>query len=188
MSALSYFRRSVVAFPLAALAALAMFVISEVSYQDATSSLDSLGERAIARNRLNQVAKSLLDAETGQRGYLLSNRQEYLAPYRDAQDGLRESTDWLKQYYANDPAKSRLMQQLSTAVDQKLSELATSIDLHERGEHQRWRDLLLSDIGKEKMERVRTLTEQLLAEESTQVEKGRKGVCLLYTSPSPRDS
>jgi len=40
---LSYFRRSVVAFPLAALAALAMFVISEVSYQDATSSLDSLG-------------------------------------------------------------------------------------------------------------------------------------------------
>jgi signal transduction histidine kinase len=176
MSALSYFRRSVVAFPLAALAALAMFVISEVSYQDATSSLDSLGQRAAARNRLNQVAKSLLDAETGQRGYLLSNRQEYLAPYRDAQDGLRESTDWLKHYYANDPAKSRLMQQLSTAVDQKLSELATSIDLHERGEHQRWRDLLLSDIGKEKMERVRTLTEQLLAEESTQVEKGRKGV------------
>jgi signal transduction histidine kinase len=176
MSALSYFRRSVVAFPLAALAALAMFVISEVSYQDATSSLDSLGQRAAARNRLNQVAKSLLDAETGQRGYLLSNRQEYLAPYRDAQDGLRESTDWLKRYYAHDPAKSSLMQQLSTAVDQKLSELATSIDLHDRGEHQRWRDLLLSDIGKEKMERVRTLTEQLLAEEGRQVEKGRKGV------------
>ena len=88
MSALSYFRRSVVAFPLAALAALAMFVISEVSYQDATSALDSLGERATARNRLNQVAKSLLDAETGQRGYLLSNRQDYLTPYRDAQDGL----------------------------------------------------------------------------------------------------
>ena len=81
MSPLSYFRRSVVAFPLAALAALAMFVISEVSYQDATSALDSLGERASARNRLNQVAKSLLDAETGQRGYLLSSRQEYLNPY-----------------------------------------------------------------------------------------------------------
>ena len=47
MSHLSYFRRSVVAFPLAALAALAMFVISEVSYQDATSSLDSLGERPL---------------------------------------------------------------------------------------------------------------------------------------------
>jgi len=173
---LSYFRRSVVAFPLAALAALAMFVISEVSYQDATSALNSLGERAIARNRLNQVAKSLLDAETGQRGYLLSNRQEYLNPYRDAQDGLREATDWLRKFYADDPPKAKLMHQLSAAVDEKMSELATSIALHDKGADQAWRDLLLSDIGKEKMERVRTLTEQLLAEEGTQVAKGRKGV------------
>jgi signal transduction histidine kinase len=176
MRPLSYFRRSVVAFPLAALAALAMFVISEVSYQDATSALNSLGERAIARNRLNQVAKSLLDAETGQRGYLLTNRQEYLNPYRDAQDGLHESTEWLKTYYAGDPQKAQLMHQLAAAVDEKMSELATSIELHDKGAHQGWRDLLLSDIGKEKMERVRTLTEQLLAEEGTQVAKGRKGV------------
>ncbi len=153
-----------------------MFVISEVSYQDATSSLDSLGERSIARSQLQQVAKGLLDAETGQRGYLLSNRQDYLNPYRDAQEGLRDSTDWLKKYYAADPHKARLMQQLGAAVDEKMSELATSIELHDKGAHQAWRDLLLSDIGKEKMERVRTLTEQLLAEETTQVEKGRKGI------------
>ena len=153
-----------------------MFVISEVSYQDATSALNSLGERAIARSRLNQVAKSLLDAETGQRGYLLTNRQEYLNPYRDAQDGLHESTEWLKTYYAGDPQKAQLMHQLAAAVDEKMSELATSIELHDKGAHQGWRDLLLSDIGKEKMERVRTLTEQLLAEEGTQVAKGRKGV------------
>ncbi|MCE9661645.1 MAG: CHASE3 domain-containing protein [Burkholderiales bacterium] len=176
MSPLSYFRRSVVAFPLAALAALAMFVISEVSYQDATSALDSLGDRATARNRLNQVAKSLLDAETGQRGYLLSNRQAYLDPYRDAQDGLHEATAWLTRYYAADPHMSALMKDLSTAVTEKMSELATSIDLHDKGSDRAWRDLLLSDIGKEKMERVRTLTEQLLAEESAQVAKGRKGV------------
>jgi signal transduction histidine kinase len=176
MRPLSYFRRSVVAFPLAALAALAMFVISEVSYQDATSSLDSLGERGTARNRLNQIAKSLLDAETGQRGYLLTNRQEYLTPYRDAQDGLHESTEWLKNFYAGDPQKAKLMHQLSAAVDEKMSELATSIELHDKGAHQGWRELLLSDIGKEKMDRVRTLTEQLLAEEATQVAKGRKGV------------
>ena len=68
------------------------------------------------------------------------------------------------------------MHQLSAAVDEKMSELSTSIELHDKGAHQGWRDLLLSDIGKERMERVRTLTEQLLAEESTQVAKGRKGV------------
>jgi hypothetical protein len=95
MSALSYFRRSVVAFPLAALAALAMFVISEVSYQDATSSLDSLGERR--RSHPPEPGGQ----EPARRGdgparLPLSNRQDYLAPYRDAQDGLRESTEWLR--------------------------------------------------------------------------------------------
>ncbi len=176
MKPLSYFRRSVVAFPLAALAALAMFVISEVSYQDATSSLDSLGDRTIARTNLNLVAKSLLDAETGQRGYLLSERPEYLAPYRDAQEGLRSATAWLTGYYAGNPRTAGLVRQLNAAVEEKMSELATTIELHDKGADRAWRDLLLSNIGKEKMERVRALTEQLLAEESAEVAKGRKGV------------
>ena len=47
MSFLSRFRRNIIAFPLAALAALAMLFISEASYQDATSSLDALGQRAM---------------------------------------------------------------------------------------------------------------------------------------------
>ena len=44
-----------------------------------------------------------------------------------------------------------------------MSELATSIELHDKGANGAWRDLMLSDIGKEKMERVRALTQQLLA-------------------------
>ena len=176
MKPLSYFRRSAVAFPLAALAALAMFVISEVSYQDATASLDSLGERGVARGNLNTVAKSLLDAETGERGYLLTARPEYLNPYRDAQESLHKASAQLKEYYSHDPRTATLIRQLVAASDEKMSELATSIELHDKGANGAWRDLMLSDIGKEKMERVRALTQQLLAEESAEVAKGRQGV------------
>ncbi len=176
MKPLSYFRRSIVAFPLAALAALAMFVIGEVSYQDATSSLDSLGDRGVARNNLNVVAKSLLNAETGQRGYLLTSRPEYLAPYRDAQEGLHAAIDWLKTYYSDEPRTAALVRQLADACDEKMSELATSIELHDKGSEQAWRDLMLSNIGKEKMEQVRALTDQLLVEENDAVANGRKGV------------
>ena len=91
MKPLSYFRRSVVAFPLAALAALAMFVISEVSYREATDSLDSLGRRGAARVDINLVLKLLLDAESGERGYLLTSRPEYLDPYREAQAPIRKA-------------------------------------------------------------------------------------------------
>ena len=102
MSFLSRFRRNVIAFPLAALAALAMFAISEASYQDATSSLDTLGERATARGKLNDLVKSLLDAETGQRGYLLTDRKEYLRPYHQAVTETRSLLAWLTSHYASD--------------------------------------------------------------------------------------
>ena len=176
MSFLSRFRRNIVAFPLAALAALAMLAISEASYQDATGALDSLGERAAARTRLNDLVKGLLDAETGQRGYLLTERIEYLRPYTRASGEVRAALAWLAPHYANDEKTAAVMRELSRESEAKLSELATTLELHDRGVENGWRDFMLSDIGREKMERVRTLGERLLSYETEQVQSGRKGV------------
>lgn len=176
MSFLSRFRGNVIAFPLAALAALAMLAISEASYQDATSSLDRLGERATARTKLNDLVKSLLDAETGQRGYLLTERREYLRPYDQAQKQTRTLLAWLTAYYAKDPKTAPTMVEVAKETESKLSELATTIELHDRGVENSWRELMLSDIGREKMEHVRTLGEQLIEHESAEVTVGRRSV------------
>jgi len=176
MSFLSRFRGNVIAFPLAALAALAMLAISEASYQDATSSLDRLGERANARGKLNDLVKTLLDAETGQRGYLLTERREYLRPYEQAQKGSRDLIAWLTDYYAKDPKTAPTMREVAKETEAKLSELATTIDLHDRGVENGWRELMLSDIGREKMEHVRTLGEKLIDHETAQVQIGRRSV------------
>ncbi len=165
-----------IAFPLAALAALAMLAISEASYQDATSSLDQLGNRGTARTKLNDLVKSLLDAETGERGYLLTNRREYLKPYEQAQVETRKTLAWLNAYYAKDPQTSALMGDVMKETEAKLSELATTVDMHDRGVENGWRELLLSDIGREKMEHVRSLGEQLLVYETAQVEIGRRNI------------
>ena len=176
MSFLSRFRRNVFAFPLAALAALAMLAISEASYQDATSSLDKLGDRAAARANLNDLVKSLLDAESGQRGYLLTDRREYLKPYAQAEVDSRKMLAWLNEYYGKDPQTSAVMSEVMKESEAKLSELATTIDLHDHGVENGWRELMLSDIGREKMEHVRTLGEQLIGYETTQVAIGRRSV------------
>ena len=176
MSFLSRFSRNVFAFPLAALAALAMLAISEASYQDATSSLDKLGDRAAARAKLNDLVKSLLDAESGQRGYLLTDRREYLKPYAQAQVESRKLLAWLNEYYGKDPQTSAVMSEVMKESEAKLSELATTIDLHDHGVENGWRELMLSDIGREKMEHVRTLGEQLIGYETTQVAIGRRSV------------
>jgi len=176
MSFLSRLRGSVIAFPLAALAALAMLAISEASYQDATSSLDRLGERGTARSKLNDLVKSLLDAETGQRGYLLTDRREYLRPYEQAQKESRILLAWLNDYYAKDPDTAPTMLEIAKETEAKLSELATTIDLHDRGVENAWRELMLSDIGREKMEHVRKLGERLIDHETAEVAVGRRSV------------
>jgi len=176
MSFLSRLRGSVIAFPLAALAALAMLAISEASYQDATSSLDRLGERATARSKLNDLVKSLLDAETGQRGYLLTERREYLRPYEQAQKESRSLLAWLNDYYAKDPKTAPTMREIAKETEAKLSELSTTIDMHDRGVENAWRELMLSDIGREKMEHVRKLGERLIDHETAEVEVGRRSV------------
>jgi len=176
MSFLSRLRGNLIAFPLAAVAALAMLAISEASYQDATSSLDRLGERAEARSKLNDLMKSMLAAETGQRGYLLTERREYLKPYDQALIESRSILAWLTKYYAQDPATAPTMVEIAKETEAKLSELATTIELHDRGVENGWRDLVLSDIGREKMEHVRSLGERLLNHETELVAVGRQSV------------
>ena len=77
-------QRSAFVLPLAALAALLALVINESTYQRSTKALESLGARAEARQNIAAVWRGVSDVETGQRGYLLTGREEYLQPYRDS--------------------------------------------------------------------------------------------------------
>ena len=176
MKWLSVVRGSPFAFPLAALTALAMFFISETSYQQATESLDGLGKMNSVRTTIQTVWRNLVDAETGQRGYLLTGRAEYLKPYSDALVSMRLEIDELKNYYADDPAGMALLRQVEVPTSEKLSELATTLELHIDGKEEAWRDLMLSDIGREKMDVARVAIERLLALESAKVTVGRRGV------------
>ncbi len=169
-------RNSVVAFPLAALAALAMLFISESSYRDASSAFASLGTRGQARLDLQTLRLALNQAEGAQRGYLLTGRPEYLEPYRATLPVARKAIASLQRVYAADPASAALVKRLTRVSEEKLSELATTIRYHDEGKTGLWRELLLSNIGKEKMDEARALSDQLLAYENARILEERDGV------------
>ena len=163
-------------FPLATLAALAMFVISESSYQQASARFAELGTQGTARTTIQTLWRSLTDAETGQRGYLLTSRKEYLKPYEAAQVQVAKSLAWLNQYYSAEPETQALMAEVQKAADNKLAELAETNRLHDEGKEEAWRDLVLSNIGAEQMDAVRSFSEKLLKHETLKVNEGRKSV------------
>src|SRR5436190_2251071 len=169
-------KRSAFVFPLAALAAVAMLFISETAYFQSTRAMGALGTMATARNQLMNLSRRIVDAETGQRGYLLTGRREYLDPYRDASDDIDHALKWLHSYYAKTPAQAQAMQRLATLVQHKLSELEATMKLYDEGKSEAWRTVLLTDIGKEQMDEIRGVSEQLLAEEARKDAAGRKDV------------
>ncbi len=168
-------RRSAFAFPLAALAALALLLVSESSYWRARASMNELGTLGQARSAIQSLHRLMLDAETGQRGYLLTGRKEYLSPYREANEELQGTLKRLRAHYA-DGAQQATMTELDQLVQGKMSELDTSLALYDEGKEENWRALLSTDIGREQMDRIRALSEQLLAQESHKVEAGRRDV------------
>ncbi len=169
-------RRSPFAFPLAALVALVMLLISETSYRSSRNSMDAVSDLSIARLRVQRVLRLMVDAETAQRGYLLTGRKDYLEPYRNSIEALPETMAKLKAHYASRPAHAKALARLEELIAVKLSELVTTLDMYDSGRTEAWREILLSDIGKEQMEAIRAAAELMLVDEAQAGEVARKEV------------
>ncbi len=168
--------RTALAMVLAAVLALGVFAGSEWTYQRALESLTNLGGRDTARTALQTVMRRLLDMETAQRGYLLTGRSQYLAPYQDAETDIAHAIRRLREHYRNDPESLRLVDDLHERVRQKTSEVAETIVLFHSGSHETWKELLLTDIGREKMESVRRVADVLLVTEDRRVAGERAAI------------
>ena len=173
MDVVTVVKRSPIVFPLACIAAVGMMFISEGSYWQAVGSLNQLGAMQESRVSIQNLAQAILDAESGQRGYLLTGRKEYLQPYEKAVAKIGDSFLDLDRYYGDDPGSMQALKDLHGLTDTRLSELAETIRLYDEGKVQASTELVLSDIGKEKMEALRALGAGLLARETSNVAERR---------------
>jgi signal transduction histidine kinase len=161
-------------FPLAGVAALAMVLISEGSYWRSDHTLGQIGTMGTARASIQDLAQSIVDAETGQRGYLLTGRAQYREPYDAALRKIDESFKFLEQYYRAEPDVTAVLANLRSLTDTRLSELALTIRLHDEGKRKATTELILSDIGKERMDSIRSLSAGLLAHETLKFANGQR--------------
>lgn len=171
-------KRSPVAFALALLAAVAMLFVSEGSYWQAIEPLDDLDQIGAARTNIQRLELGVLDAETNQRGYLLTTRSEYLEPYREALQTIDASMQSLEQHYRDSGAgpPRQLLATLKSLTATRLSIIAETVRLHDGGEQAAAKELVLSGLGKDKMDAIREVSAELLAYESSNVARARDRV------------
>ncbi|SFE91257.1 CHASE3 domain-containing protein [Methylobacterium sp. yr596] len=79
------------------------------------------------------LAIALRDAERGQRGYLLTGRDDYLGPYNAARDRLGLLQGELQKLTADNAAQQERVRALAPAVQHKLEELAQTVQARRDG-------------------------------------------------------
>jgi signal transduction histidine kinase len=176
MKFLKYLKRSPIVFPLACVAMMAMVFISEGSYMQAVRRLDDVGEMATARIAIQRLTRSIVDAETGQRGYLLTGKNEYLQPYVAALKEIEVAFNLLDAHYEDDAQAKGMVTLLHNLTRGKLAELAITVRLYDDGKTEASREIMLGGLGREKMDAIRVQAAELLDHESRKVEQGRLSV------------
>ena len=103
----------------------------------------------------NLVLHDLENAETGQRGYLLTGDSAYLDPYRQGMDDLDDTMLRLHQAVASDPDSVDLVRKIERSKSEKVMEMARTIALAESGNREGALAFVRTDQGKRVMDTLR---------------------------------
>ncbi|MGA2289596.1 PAS domain-containing protein [Bradyrhizobium sp.] len=111
---------------------------------------------------LATLRSTLADAETGQRGYLLTGREDYLQPYDAARARLNGELTTAEASLALVDAPPPPLRQLRALVMEKMSELGESIALRRAGDQAGALALLNSGRGKALLDAIRSMADGFL--------------------------
>ncbi len=115
---------------------------------------------------LDETVARVVDAETGQRGYLLTGDEAYLKPYRDAIKNLDQITAQLKNLTSDNPNQQNRIQAMEPLLEKKLAELQRSIDLRREEGLAAANQVVLEGSGKAWMDQIRALASEMANEEN----------------------
>jgi diguanylate cyclase (GGDEF)-like protein len=105
---------------------------------------------------------SLKDAETGQRGFLLTGDLAYLDPYHAGTASAAKELRELKIKTADNPEQQAILEFVGEELDLKLAELHETIQLAQTGSREKAIVLVAEDKGKQYMDNIRGYLETFI--------------------------
>jgi signal transduction histidine kinase len=168
--------RMAISLPLAVLAAAFLIFINEASFRKSTEAAANIEEAQVTRGAINKMLQHMLDAETGQRGYLLTGDGRYLEPYNTALADIGSNLDALRQLFTPYPEQLAEFALMSRHVSRKLAEMDLSVRMRKEGNEEAWKFVLTTDVGKEHMEAIREQSAKLAASSVSKMEQGQEQI------------
>jgi signal transduction histidine kinase len=117
------------------------------------------------QRELAETLSAMKDAETGQRGYLLTQNEAYLDPYHDGQKNVEIHLEAVSRLVADNPAQVTRLAQLHSLIQRRLELLEQHIRIQRTQGPQALRDAFQTGDGKAEMDRLRSVVGTMSAEE-----------------------
>jgi len=150
---------------------LALFVTDMVAIGGIIASRGWISRTEQAQSLIDSLRAQLLDAETGERDFLLTGRSEYLDAYQAATGALPKTLAELGRLTADDTVQRQNVDALTALVEQKLAELRTTLEFYRRVEILRALDVVRSDEAAALMSWIRQLIAEMRAREDVRLEQ-----------------
>ncbi len=127
----------------------------------------SQAESTARRAQLVILLSSLQDAETGERGFLLTGNSEFLAPYQTALDSLPVALRRTEELLSHAPAQAQRLDTLQVLVGRQAAFLAEAIRLQQSRRSAEAISLVRSGRGKAVMDEIRRKISPMIVEEDS---------------------
>ncbi|HEX6773002.1 MAG TPA: CHASE3 domain-containing protein [Acidobacteriaceae bacterium] len=142
-------------------------------------------------HQVERVLASAVDAETGERGFLISGQDSYVEPFIAAQRDLPSELDHLQSLTSDNPSQQARIADLRGTLNRRLAVLDRAIEMRRAGGPDMSAALLVGGPGKVEMDQVRSICDAMEAEEdrllairreSTARSRARAQIAVLFAS------
>jgi methyl-accepting chemotaxis protein len=151
------------------LALAALMVVGAVSFNSTAKLIDSaewVRHTHEVLNGLDEVLSAFKDAETGQRGYIITGEARYLEPYKGAREVADQKLTHLRELTADNPVQQQRLTAIEPLVASKFAELQETIDLRRTKGFGPAEQEVLTDKGKNAMDSIRKVVGEMQEEET----------------------
>ncbi|HVZ36428.1 MAG TPA: CHASE3 domain-containing protein, partial [Polyangiaceae bacterium] len=148
-------------FVVAVLAVLLIAYFTDLALKARQDAAESVTHTMQVLERAQQLLTLLSDAETGQRGFVLTNEDRYLEPYNNARDTVPTQLQNLRNLTADNAQQRGRLDELNQLIQRKMDVLAQTVELQRAGQRERALQLVRSETGQDAMERIRIVVSQI---------------------------
>lgn len=114
---------------------------------------------------VERVFSDIQDAETGQRGFIITGDEKYLDPYKHALQTIPESLPTVRQLIVDRPDQLERLDELVAALQSKMNELTATIALRRKLGIDAARAAIVQADGKAAMDGIRAIVAEMIATE-----------------------